>query len=91
MAATLYRCPTPTDWLCPCGRAARELRRSEIEHETVRVPWRRRHRAEVEALSTQRTVPLVVLDGEAIADSRRIVEHLGWRRSTSAVRGAPTR
>ena len=23
--ATLYRCSTPTDWLCPCGRVARAL------------------------------------------------------------------
>ena len=25
MRATLHRCRTPTDWLCPCGRVAREL------------------------------------------------------------------
>jgi glutathione S-transferase len=81
--ATLYRCRTPTDWLCPCGRVARELRRSEIEAETVRVPWRRRDRPEVEALSGQRSVPMVVLEGEAICDSKRIVEHLRWRRVTA--------
>jgi glutathione S-transferase len=84
MATTLYRCRTPTDWLCPCGRVARELRRDGEEVETVRVPWRRRDRPEVQALSGQRSVPLVVLDGEAICDSKRIVEHLMWRRSESA-------
>ena len=78
--ATLYRCRTPTDWLCPCGRVARELRSAGEEVDTVRVPWRRRDRPEVEALSGQRSVPLVVLDGEAICDSKRIVEHLRWRR-----------
>jgi hypothetical protein len=26
---------------------------------------------------------MVVLDGEAICDSKRIVEHLEWRRSTA--------
>lgn len=78
--ATLYRCQTPTDWLCPCGRVARELRRSGYAVDEVRVPWRRRDRPEVEALSGQRSVPLVVLDGEAICDSKRIVEHLRWRR-----------
>jgi glutathione S-transferase len=83
LMATLYRCRTPTDWLCPCGRVARELRRSEIEADTVRVPWRRRDRPEVEALSGQRSVPMVVLEGEAICDSKRIVEHLEWRRSTA--------
>ena len=77
--ATLYRCRTPTDWLCPCGRVARELRKGGEEVDTVRVPWRRRDRPEVDALSGQRSVPLVVLDGEAICDSKRIVEHLRWR------------
>jgi glutathione S-transferase len=77
--ATLYRCPTPTDWLCPCGRVARELRRRGVGYDEVRVPLRRRHRPEVKALSGQRRVPLLVLDGEAICDSKRIVEHLEWR------------
>ena len=78
MATTLYRCPTPTDWLCPCGRVARELRRREITYNAVRVPFRRRDRPEVEALSGQSHVPLLVIDGEAICDSKRIVEHLEW-------------
>lgn len=77
--ATLYRCRTPTNWLCPCGRVARELRRHDVAFDEVRVPFRRADRGEVEALSGQRAVPLVVLDGEPICDSRRIVEHLGWR------------
>lgn len=77
--ATLYRCRTPTDRLCPCGRVARELRRQGIEADTVRVPWRRAERDEVAALSSQRVVPLLVLDGEAICDSHRIVEHLRRR------------
>jgi len=77
--ATLYRCRTPTDWLCPCGRVARELRRHDVEAEQVRVPWRGRDRGEVRQLSGQDRVPLLVLDGETICDSRRIVEHLRWR------------
>ena len=76
--ATLYRCRTPTDHLCPCGRIARELRRRGIAAEEVRVPWRRSKREEVVALSGQAVVPLLVIDGEAICDSRRIVEHLRW-------------
>jgi glutathione S-transferase len=82
--ATLYRCPTPTNWLCPCGRAARELRRRGIDFDEVRVPWRRAARPEIEALTGQRFVPVLVLDGEAICDSRRIVEHLRWRETLSA-------
>lgn len=77
--ATLYRCRTPTNWLCPCGRVARELDRHGIEFDTVRVPWRRGDRAEVRSLSGQDHVPLAVIDGEAICDSRRVVEHLRWR------------
>jgi glutathione S-transferase len=77
--ATLYRCRTPTDWLCPCGRVARELRRHGVEYEQARVPVRGRGRPEVVALSGQDRVPVVVLDGDAICDSKRIVEHLRWR------------
>jgi glutathione S-transferase len=82
--ATLYRCPTPTNWLCPCGRVERELRKHDIDHETVRVPLRARDRPEVEALSGQRHVPLLVLGGETICDSKRIVEHLRWRAEGSS-------
>jgi glutathione S-transferase len=77
--AVLYRCRTPTDRLCACGRVARELRGRGYEVHERRVAWRRRGRAEVEAVSGQRVVPLLVLDGDAICDSRRIVEHLRWR------------
>jgi glutathione S-transferase len=78
--ATLYRCTTPTDWLCPCGRVARALQRDGIAFQEVRVPQRRSRRPEVEALTDQRRVPVLVIDGEAICDSKRIVEHLALRR-----------
>jgi glutathione S-transferase len=78
--ATLYRCRTPTDRLCPCGRVARELRRHGLEADEVRVAWRGRDRDEVRTLTGQQKVPVVVLDGEAICDSHRIVEHLRWRQ-----------
>jgi glutaredoxin len=78
--ATLYRCGTPTDRLCPCGRVARALRRDGIEFDEIRAPARKRDREEVEAVSGQRVVPVLVIDGEAICDSKRIVEHLAWRR-----------
>ena len=77
--ATLYRCITPTNWLCPCGRVARELKRAGVEHQQVRVPFRKRDREEVEALTGQRHVPVLVLGGDAICDSKRIVELLEWR------------
>jgi glutathione S-transferase len=79
--ATLYRCSTPTNWLCPCGRVARTLKRDGIDYESVVVPQRRSRRPEVEALSGQRRVPVLILEGDVICDSRRIVEHLELRRS----------
>ena len=78
--ATLYRCATPTDWLCPCGRVARALRRDGVAVDTVVVGRRRSRRPEVEALSGQRRVPVLVLEGEVICDSTRIVENLAHRR-----------
>lgn len=88
--ATLYRCKTPTDWLCPCGRVARALRRDGIEFDAVVVPQRRARRPEVVALSGQTRVPLLVLDGEVICDSRRIIEQLELRRTMNS-RGSPER
>jgi len=81
--ATLYRCRTPTDWLCPCGRVARALRASGAEVHEVRVPRRRRERNEVEVLTGQTRVPVAVIDGDAICDSRRIVEHLRWKAGSA--------
>ena len=78
--ATLYRCSTPTDWLCPCGRVARALRREGVGFDEVRVPQRRSRRSEVEALTGQQRVPVLVIDGDAICDSRRIAEYLEFRR-----------
>ncbi len=87
--ATLYRCPTPTDRLCACGRVARALRRDAIPFDEVRVPQRRARRDEVEALTGQRRVPVLLIEGEAICDSRRIVEHLADRRAAQPAGGDP--
>jgi glutathione S-transferase len=75
----LYRCRTPTNLLCPCGRVARELRRRGLAVEERRVPWRKSERDEVVALTGQDRVPLLVSGRDAICDSRRIVEHLRRR------------
>ena len=76
--AILYRCQTPTDWLCPCGKVARRLRRAGIDYEQIRVPAMRRDRDEVGDLTGQRWVPVLVHDEHVIHDSRRIVEYLEW-------------
>ena len=75
----LHRCKTPTNRLCACGRVARELARRGIEAEERRVPWRRGAREDIQALTGQSVVPVLEIEGEAICDSQRIVEHLRWR------------
>jgi glutathione S-transferase len=75
----LYRCRTPTNWLCACGRVARELRKRGLEFEQVRVPQRRRHRAEIHELTGQDWVPVIVDGDEVVYDSHRIVEYLATR------------
>jgi glutathione S-transferase len=87
--ATLYRCRTPTDYLCPCGRVARTLRRRGIEHDQVRAPLRARDRDEIQALTGQRRVPVLVVGGEAICDSKRILEHLDHLDAAPGAAGAP--
>src|SRR5580704_13731388 len=84
--ATLYRCSTPTDWLCPCGKVARALRASGVPFQEVVVSQRRSRRDEAEALSGQRRVPVIVIDGQAICDSSRIIEHLRWRGDLEVAR-----
>jgi glutathione S-transferase len=88
--ATLYRCTTPTNWLCPCGKIARALARDGVAFQEVSVPQRRSRRPEVEALTGQRRVPVLVIDGEAICDSRRIAEYLELRRSRASAASPST-
>ena len=85
---TLHRCPTPTNWLCPCGKVARTLKRTGVEFETVRVPYRKRDREEVIELTGQNRVPVLELDDQVISDSKRIVEHLEWRVSRPGTSGS---
>ncbi len=75
--ATLYRCRTRTNYLCPCGRVARALRHHGVAYAEVRLD--RQDRTPVEDLTGQYRLPVLDIDGEAIADSKRIVEHLRWR------------
>ncbi|MEO8091529.1 MAG: glutathione S-transferase N-terminal domain-containing protein [bacterium] len=75
----LYRCPTRTNFLCPCGAAERSLRRHGVEHRTERVPYARKRRPEIEELTGQRRVPVLVDNDEVIHDSKRINQHLGWK------------
>ena len=76
----LYRCPTPTNFLCPCGAVARRLRKLDVDHRVERVPYRRgERRAEVVELTGQSRVPLLIDGDEVIHDSRRILQYLDWK------------
>ena len=79
--ATLYRCKTPTDRLCACGKVARRLRRAGIDFEEVRVAVMKRDRPEVEDLTGQRFVPVLVHRDEVIHDSHRIVQYVDYLES----------
>ncbi|HEU0024191.1 MAG TPA: glutathione S-transferase N-terminal domain-containing protein [Thermoleophilaceae bacterium] len=76
--ATLYRCRAPTNHICRCGRVARRLRSMDIEFEEIRVSFLKRDRSEVEELTDQRWVPVLVHGDEVISDSHRILEYLDW-------------
>ena len=76
--AVLYRCKAPTNLVCRCGAVARRLEDAGIEFTQVRVPLLKRDRDEVEELTGQRWVPVLVHGEEAICDSHRILEYLDW-------------
>src|SRR5262249_60406206 len=72
----LYRCPTRTNFLCPCGAVARRLKGLGLDYRTERVPYRRRARPEIAELTRQRRVPVLVDGDEIVHDSRRIIQWL---------------
>lgn len=77
----LYRCRTPTNFLCPCGSVERKLRKLGIEHRTERVSQRRSSRHEIEELTGQRRVPVLVDGSEVVHDSKRIAQYLEWKHA----------
>ncbi len=83
MSITLYRCRVPTNYLCVCGKVARKLDSLGIEYETLRVPFRKSDRQEIEKLTGQKHVPVLVDGDEVIHDSKRIVEYLERRDRSS--------
>jgi glutathione S-transferase len=75
----LYRCRTPTNVLCPCGAVARRLHKLGLDFRTERVPYRRKGRPEIEELTGQDRVPVLVDGDEVIHDSKRILQYLEWK------------
>ncbi|HXE99247.1 MAG TPA: glutathione S-transferase N-terminal domain-containing protein [Solirubrobacterales bacterium] len=80
----LYRCRTPTNVLCPCGAVARRLGKLGLEHRAERVPYRRSERPEIEELTRQQRVPVLVDGDQVIHDSKRILEYLEWKYGEDA-------
>ena len=80
----LYRCRTPTNWLCRCGTVARRLNKAGIEYDQVRVPQRRKHRIEIHDLTGQDWVPVLVDGEEVVWDSHRILEYVNRRGGSPA-------
>ncbi|HEX2359841.1 MAG TPA: glutathione S-transferase N-terminal domain-containing protein [Solirubrobacterales bacterium] len=74
----LYRCRTPTNFLCPCGTVARRLKKRGLEYRTERVALRGKDRPEIVELTRQERVPVLVDGDEVIHDSRRILEYVEW-------------
>lgn len=83
----LYRCGTPTNWLCPCGAVARRLDRLGLPYRTERVARLRSARPEIAELTGQARVPVLVEGEEIISDSKRILQYLEWRQGGGS--GAP--
>ena len=76
----LYRCPTRTNFLCPCGAVERRLKRLDVDHRVERVPYRRRSaRPEIVELTGQNRVPVLIDGDDVIHDSKRILQYLDWR------------
>jgi glutathione S-transferase len=79
VGVTLYRCKTPSDRLCPCGKVARELKAAGVAFETQRVPLSSKpeKREDMMRMTGQPNVPVLVeSDGTATHDSSRIVERI---------------
>ena len=85
LMATLYRCRTPTNWLCPCGRVARELQAAgRGRRRGPRAVAQARPRRGLRALRPGRTCRCSCSAARPICDSHRIVEHLRWRAEQAA-------
>jgi glutaredoxin 3 len=67
---------------------ARRLRRADIDFDEVRVAIMQRDRPEIEDLTGQRFVPVLVHGDEVIHDSHRIREYLDYLERSSETAAA---
>ncbi len=64
-------------WKCPwCAAARQGIENVGVEVALIEVPYPREERDEVEAISGQRKVPVLVDGGSVVVGSRQIVRYL---------------
>ena len=64
-------------WKCPwCAAARQGIANVEAEVELVEVPYPREERDELEAVSGQRKVPVLVDGDQVVIGSREVVRHM---------------
>lgn len=83
---------TPYPFVHPCGRAAKALDDAGLEYELRQVaggtlklwtwPSRAADRAEIERLSGQRAVPILILDDESVISGSGAI--VAWARDHAA-------
>jgi glutathione S-transferase len=72
-------------WKCPwCAAARQAIENVGAEVELVEVPYPREERDEVQRVSGQRRVPVLVDGGDVVVESRRVVRHLYSRYGDSS-------
>jgi glutathione S-transferase len=72
-------------WKCPwCAAARQAIENVGVEVELVEVPYPREQRDEVERVSGQRRVPVLLDGGDVVVESRRVVRHLYRRYGDSS-------
>jgi glutathione S-transferase len=84
----LYRCGTPTNFLCPCGAVARRMKKLGLEYRTERVRRRRSQRPEIVELTKLPYVPVLVDNDQVVSDSRRILQYLDGRYGAESGKNA---
>ena len=72
----LFRCPSPDFLGCSCAKAAKSLKKAGVEFESRKVPYSKKKRPEVEELTGQKRVPVLIDGDEVIHDSKRIREYV---------------
>jgi len=70
--------------MCPCGAVARRLGKLGLEYRIERVPYRRSGRLEIQELTRQKRVPVLVDGDQVIHDSKRIIQYLEWKQRKDA-------